>query len=418
MDEVVITGLGVVSPIGIGTDAVWKSVESGRSGVHPIAELVESGWIAPFGGEVANFDAKAYVTPRKSLKVMAREIQFAFAAAEMAWQAADIKDGSVDPERAGAICGAGLIFGEMPEMAAAYRASTIDGEISIGKWGATGLRELFPLWMLKYLPNMPACHIGIKQDARGPTNTIAQGDVSSLLALGEATDVIRRGWADVMIAGGTSSRLNLSDMLWRMGARLSRRLDNPAAACRPFDADRDGMVYGEGAAQFLLESRRHADRRGAKILARVDSVVSRFEPVTESRQITGKAIAAAVRGAIEMAEVHPHDIAYVNAHGISTIEDDPAEARAIREILADVPVTAPKSYFGNLGPGSGAVEMAVSVLAMQNRVIPATLNYEHPDPDCPVAVVTEPKPTLKRSVLLLNHCATGQAAAAIISMPD
>lgn len=416
MNEVVITGLGVVCPIGVGADAVWRSVESGRSGVRPIAELVDSGWIAPFGGEVIDFEAKQFVTPRKSLKVMAREIQFAFAAAEMAWQDSGLKEGSLDPDRFGAVCGAGLMFGEMAEMAPAFRASMRDGELCLDQWGNAGLRELFPLWMLKYLPNMPACHIGIRQDARGANNTIAQGDVSSLMALGEAADMIRRGWADVMITGGTGSKLNISDILWRVGARLSRRTEDPARACRPFDSDRDGMVYGEGAANFVLESRRHAERRGAKILARIDAVASRYEPSIAQREITGKAIAAAIGAALEAAEIEPRDVAYVNAHGISTREDDPAEARAIHDTLDEVPVTAPKSYFGNLGPGSGAVELAISILAMQRRVIPPTLNYEHPDPECPVNVVTEATPTFKRSVVALNHCSTGQAAAAVISM--
>lgn len=418
MDEVVITGLGVVCPIGVGAEAVWRSVESRRSGVRPIAELVDSGWIAPFGGEVIDFDAKQYVTPRKSLKVMAREIQYAFASAEMAWQDSGLTEGAIDPERCGAVCGAGLMFGEMDEMAPAFRASMANGKLRLDQWGAKGMRELFPLWMLKYLPNMPACHIGIRQDARGANNTIAQGDVSSLLAVGEAADVIRRGWADVMITGGTSSKLNISDILWRVGARLSRRVEDPAGACRPFDAGRDGMVYGEGAANFVLESRRHAECRGAKILARVDAVVSRYEPAIARRQITGKAVAAAIHGVLDAAELEPRDVAYVNAHGISTREDDPAEARAIRDALGEVPVTAPKSYFGNLGPGSGAVELAVSLLAMQRRVIPPTLNYETPDPECPVEVVTEMAPTFKRSVVLLNHCSTGQAAAAVISMGE
>lgn len=418
MDDVVITGLGVVSPIGVGIDAVWESVETRRSGVRKIADFVKAGWIAPFGGEVIDFDAKAYVTPRKSLKVMAREIQFAFAAAEMAWQQAELTQGTLDPERFGAVCGAGLIFGELLEMAPAFAASSDNGEVNISKWGSVGMRELFPLWMLKYLPNMPACHIGIRQDARGATNTIAQGEASSLMALGEAAEVIRRGAADVMITGGSSSRLNMGDMLWRAGARLSRRNDDPAAASRPFDSKRDGMVYGEGSANFILESRRHAERRGAKILAQVDSVVSRYEPSTRSRLITGKAIASAIDAALDAAKIARQDVAYVNAHGLSTREDDPAEARAIRETLGDVPVTAPKSFFGNLGPGGGAVEMAVSVLAMQRRVIPPTLNYEQPDPDCPVEVVTEMTPTFKRSVVLLNHNSTGQAVAAVISMAD
>ena len=137
----------------------------------------------------------------------------------------------------------------------------------------------YPLWMLKYLPNMPACHIGIRYDARGPNNTIAEGDVSSLLALGEAADVIRRGHADVMIVGGTGSRCNISSMVWHRGARLALNgKPDPAQICRPFDAERSGMVYGEGAAQLILESREFAGRRGVRPLARVVAVASRSEP--------------------------------------------------------------------------------------------------------------------------------------------
>ncbi len=289
-------------------------------------------------------------------------------------------------------------------------------DFDIHRWSRSAMGELYPLWMLKYLPNMPACHIGIRYDARGPNNTIAEGDVSSLLALSEAADVIRRDHADLMIVGGTGSRINLSDFMWHRGARLAcmnGKVD-PAQICRPFDAERSGMVCGEGAAQFVLESREHAERRGAKPLACLAGFASRTESAAVHQQPTGDAIRRAIQAALASANLNAGDIGHVNAHGISTREDDPIEARAIRATLGDVPVTALKSYFGNLGQGSGMVELAVSVIALEHGIVPPTLNYETPDPECPVNVATELVDTNKCVFVKLNHNATGQAAAVVV----
>jgi 3-oxoacyl-[acyl-carrier-protein] synthase II len=289
-------------------------------------------------------------------------------------------------------------------------------DFDIERWSKLAMGELYPLWMLKYLPNMPACHIGIRYDARGPNNTISQGDVSSLMALAEAADVIRRDQADLMIVGGTGSRLNLTDLMWHRGAGLS--LDGngpPAAVCRPFDARRSGMVYGEGAAQFALESRERAEKRGARILARVAGAASRSELSANSMRPRGDAIRRAIEAALVIAQMKPHDIGHVNAHGNSTIDDDQAEAQAIRAALGDVPVTAPKSFFGNLGPGSGAVELAVSLLGVEHGAIPPTLNYKSRDPNCPVNVVTKLQPTERKTFIALNHNPSGAAAAVVIA---
>src|SRR5690606_27277704 len=169
----------------------------------------------------------------------AREIQFAFAAAEMAHANAGLPaEGVIDPERFGVVVGAGLLYCDLDELTAAYQACLGRQGFDFSKWGDQAVREFFPLWMLKYLPNMSACHIGIRHDARGPCNTISHGDVSSLLALDEAANVIRRGQADVMLAGGSSSRLAISDLLWHRGARLAQSDAPPETICRPFDADR------------------------------------------------------------------------------------------------------------------------------------------------------------------------------------
>lgn len=415
--EVVITGLGIVSPIGVGREAVWDAITARRSGVRLQPDLEAAGWIAPFGATIDDFDPKALIEPRKSIKVMARDIQIASAAAELAWQDAGLAQATIDPERFGVVGAAGIMYCDLEELRLPFVEWIKQEDFDVHRWSREAMGELYPLWMLKYLPNMPACHIGIRYDARGPNNTIAEGDVSSLLAFSEAVDVIRRDHADLMIVGGTGSRINLSDIMWHRGARLAcmnGRVD-PTQICRPFDAERSGMVCGEGSAEIVLESREHAERRGAKIIARVAGAATRNEASAANQQPTGDAVRRAILAALALAGAEPSEIGHVNAHGLSTREDDPIEARAIRETLGDVPVTAPKSYFGNLGQGSGMVELAVSLLGLEQDVIPPTLNYETPDPECPVNVVTELQPMNERSFMKLSHNATGQAAAVVIT---
>jgi 3-oxoacyl-[acyl-carrier-protein] synthase II len=413
--EVVITGLGIVSPIGVGREAVWDAIANRRSGVRAVPHLASAGWLAPFGGEVVGFDPKELIQPRKSIKVMCREIQLASAAAEMAWQDAGLAQVTLDPDRFGVIGAAGVLYCDIEELRIPFIEWLKQEDFDIHRWSRQAMGELYPLWMLKYLPNMPACHIGIRYDARGPNNTISLGDVSSLLAVAEAAEVIRRDQADVMIVGGTGSRLNVTDFLWHGNARLaSNGAGEPATVCRPFDARRSGMVYGEGAAQIVLESGAHAKARGAQPIARVAGSATRCESSAERQQPTGDAIRRAIRAALALAGVESSAVGHVNAHGNSTLEDDAAEAQAIRATLGNVPVTAPKSFFGNLGPGSGMVELVVSLLAMQRSAVPPTLNYETPDPECPVIVASEMQPAKRAAFVKLNHNSTGQAVAVVI----
>lgn len=413
--EIVITGLGIVSPIGVGREPVWDAVVARRSGVRLQPHLAAAGWLAPCGADVAGFDPKELIQPRKSIKVMSREIQLASAAAELAWQDAGLGEATLDPERLGVVGAAGIMYCDLEELKGPFLEWIKQEDFDIHRWSRNAMGELYPLWLLKYLPNMPACHIGIRYDARGPNNTIAEGDVSSLLALGEAADVIRRGHADAMIVVGTGSRINLSDLMWHRGAGLAcNGRAAPEQLCRPFDAHRSGMVCGEGAAAVVLEGREFAERRGAAPLAKVAAVSTRTESAAIGQQPTGDAIRRSIRAALAASGVEARDVGHVNAHGLSTLEDDPIEAQAIRETLGDTPVTALKSYFGNLGQGSGMAELAMSVVALQKGVIPPTLNYETPDPECPVNVVTDVRPTDRHLFVKLNHNATGQAAAAVV----
>lgn len=414
MHEVVITGIGIACPLGVGREAVWSAVERRQSGVRTIPWLAESGFPVSFGGEVPDFEPKEFVKPRKSLKVMCREIQLAYAAAELAWADAELGGAQLDPERVGVVCGANLFRSELDELVSLYRVADNGGEFDFSRW-KEAMRELYPLWMLKYLPNMAACQIGIAHDARGPNNTIVEGDVSALLAIIEASDAVARGIADVMLVGAASSMLSPIDLAWHAAARMSRNNDNPSGACRPFDTRRDGSVWSEGAALFVLESREHAQSRGAKTVASIMGYGRRCEASSSSKRPTGQAIRQAIEAALAMSHVPAREVGHVNAHGLGTVDDDAIEAQAIEAVLGDVPVTAPKSFFGNVGAAGGAAELAISLMGLRQGIVPPTLNYSEPDPACPVNVVAQATASRSPAMLALNHKITGQAVALMLS---
>lgn len=412
-EQVVVTGLGVVSPIGVGLSAFWSSLVEGKSGIRPLQLFDASSLPIRIGGEVLDFDAKNRVRPRKSIKVMSRDIQFAFAAADEACTHAALA-GATDPERFGVVFGSDLIQPDPIEAIGGYKASMVDGEFDFERWGQGAIPEIYPLWMLKHLPNMPACHIGIAFDARGPNNTITLGEVSSLSAIGEATRVIGRGQADVMITGGTGVRVQPTWMVRNSAAETSRKNDDPAGAARPFDRERDGDVFGEGSASMILESRKSAQRRGAAILARVAGFGSAFGR-GPSGGTTSQAVRQSIERALADAGLAPSDVGFVVAQGRGTRRDDAFEAQGIRAALGDVPVTATKTYYGNIGSGGGALDAVAAIEALLHGVIPPTLNYEHADPECPVAVVSgKPQPVTKPVAVVLSQTPMGQAVALVI----
>src|SRR5436190_31081 len=414
--KVVITGLGAVCPLGVGSDALWAALEAGKSGVDWLSEL--RGMESPFrfAARVKDFDPKLFVQPRKTIKVMCPEIQSAFAAASMAMEHGKLAKGGIDPERLGVVLGSEMLYGDLHEMIEVFRHCTTSGEFDFSQWGDFAFKDLFPLWMLKYLPNMAACHISIAHDARGPNNSIVEGGASSLLAISEAAAAIERGHADAMLAGGSGSIASFGCVPFRGWNQLSKWDGEPAGASRPFDARRSGVVLGEGAGALLLEAREHAEQRGANILARIVGYSSRFEaPGSPWFSRTGRAITQSIAAALSAAKMQPADIGHVNAHGESSIEQDRQEAQAIRGVLGDVPVIALKSNFGDLGAGSGAVELIGSVLALIHGRLPPTLNYDEPDPACPINVVHGGMKAIdKPAAIALNQSNTGQAAAVVI----
>ena len=221
-------------------------------------------------GEIRDFDAKKFVANRKGLKVMSRNAQLGIAASSLACRDAAIAAGKLDPERFGVVLGADGICSPIQESETTYGVCLVDGRFDFQLWGTKGMDASFPLGFLRVLPNMVASHVSIAQDARGPNNTIHEGEISSLLAVIESASVIQRGMADVMLAGGASRQIHQLDFLRRLTmGNLSPRYEEPASVVRPFDARRDGYVWSEGAAVLVLESRRHAESRKAKVLARV-----------------------------------------------------------------------------------------------------------------------------------------------------
>lgn len=413
----VITGVGILSPIGSDPSAFWSALLAGRSGIRPITFLDPSQLPSQIAGEIPDFDGRNYLDKKqaRSLKLMARSVQMGLAVAMRAAQSSELQKSQVDPLRFGVVYGCGMIATELEDLTRASKLSVNckPGALDLIAWGQKGLKEIPPLWMLKYLPNMPACHASIMLDAQGPNNSITANEVASLLAIGEAYRVIGRGLADVMLAGGAESKINaLSLTRQNLFLTMSKRNHEPSAASRPFDKGRDGLVVGEGGAAIQLEELGFAEQRKANILAEVVGFASGFD-----RARDGRTLAKTILRALADAGITPADIDHVNAHGLSTPREDAWEAAGIAEVFGpnSVPVFAGKSYFGNLGAAGGALETVVSVLALSNALLPGTLNYETPDPACPVSVHTgTPRPLARTHALKISFTDMGQCAALVL----
>jgi 3-oxoacyl-[acyl-carrier-protein] synthase II len=427
--EVVITGIGILSSVGIGRTDFWSGISAGRCGLRRI-QLDE--WVAApgcIGGEVSDFNDETakkqhLKSLRKSLKVMCREIQMGVASALQAMEDAGLAPGSVPSTRIGCDFGANLMSSppEVVRDAANRSCSPRFGSVAFDydRWGEIGRQALEPLWLLKYLPNMPGCHIGIALEACGPNNSITHDEASGGLVIGEACNAIRRNRADVMIAGVTGTRLHTVKAAH--AARWDALADGPAETrIRPFDIARTGEAIAEGACSLILESREHAEKRGAKILGTVlacgaSSVASRVGQPDEAA-----AIALASRAALHRANLTPAQLGHINACASGHPQRDRAEAEGIRQLLGtdaqNVPVTAIKSYTGSAGSGSSLCELAASLLALQHGLIPRTLNFTATDADTPLDVVhSEHRPTSNGLFLKTSVTRMGQASAVVIKV--
>jgi 3-oxoacyl-[acyl-carrier-protein] synthase II len=418
--RVVITGLGLISPLGIGLDANWSAVAALRTGVGKLEAFPVAGLPGNVGAEVKGFDAKALAIPKhkktlaKSLKYMARDIQLAVAAAEVALTDAGLADGGVDPTRIGLDLGAGLISTELDELAPAINTATEpDGSFDFARYGREGIPQITPIWLLKYLPNMLACHISILSDCQGPSNSITEAEAASNVAIGEAVRIIARGRADVMVSGGADSKIHpLSFVRMTLMDQMSH-----TGVCRPFDRRRDGWVPGEGAGILILEEREHALARGAKIYGEILGFGSGCDAYPGGGlDPEGIGTEIAMKAALRDAGLNLSDVGHVNAHGLGTVAADLAEARAIRRVFPHgVPVTALKGYIGNTASGCGAVELIASLVGVNRGLIPPTLNCDEPDPDCGLDIVHgAPRATENPVFLNTNMTRHGQAATVVV----
>ena len=428
--RVVITGMGLISPLGDSISQLWESIAQRRSGVRLLQSIPTEHFPSDFGGECGQFtgdidnfgplEKQLQRSIKKGLKLMCREIQLGVASAQLALTDAGLVPGAIDPSRIGTMFGSDYIITQPAEFTTGVREClSADGQFDFDRWAAQGLTKVEPLWLLKYLPNMPASHVAIYNDLQGPSNSITVREASANLSIAEAATIIQRGSADVMVAGSTGSRIQL---LRTIHIALQEQLadrnttaagGDPEKACRPFDKDRTGMVLGEGAGSLILESLESARRRGVKIWGEVigygSSCVASVKGVPDCKT----ALTNVIRGGLETSGLKPAEIGHVHAHGLSSPKIDRDEAHAIAATLPDVPVTALKSFMGNLGSGSGIVEMISSIAAMENQQLFPVLNCESLDSECPIRLA-RPEDAPGDAFINLNTTPQGQASSVVI----
>ncbi|MBN2216572.1 MAG: beta-ketoacyl-[acyl-carrier-protein] synthase family protein [Pirellulales bacterium] len=431
--RVVLTGMGVICPLGSTVEELWESLVAGRSGVGMLTSPATDGLPVRFGGEASQFTGKIdnfgplgdeqKKAIRKGLKVMCRECQMGVAVAQLALAHAGVKPGSTEPERTGISFGVDYLLSIPEEFIEGVRGSLdAAGHFAFGAWPGSGLPRMSPLWLLKYLPNMPASHLAIYNDFRGPNNSITLREAAANMALGEAARTIADGRADRMLVGATGTRLHAMKLIHSIQqSELASPTVSPAAASRPFDRDRTGMVLGEGAGAVVLESLEAAQARGATIYGEILGAASASAIGPRLIAKPRQAMINVLRAVLDNAGLKPEDIGHVHAHGLATRSGDAEEAQAIAEIFgpraAPVPVVTAKGHFGNLGAGSGMVELVASVLTLRHNRLFSVLNYKTPSTDCPV-LVANGKPTPPGDNFInLSITPQGQASAVIVGRP-
>ncbi len=398
MTDVVVTGLGVVTPIGTGTETFWEGLMARRSGVRLIQSFDTEGLVVRIGGEVVDFDPADYM-PVRDVGRSDRYTQMAIAASDFAW-AGSRSEGAHDPERCGVIIGSGI-----------GGLATIEKEH--GAFMKGGPRRVSPLTVPKMMANAASGAVAMKFGVFGPNYSPVSACATAGHAIGEAYRAIKYGSADVMLAGGSEAALTPFALaaFTRMGA-LSKRNDEPDRASRPFDADREGFVFGEGAGVLVLESRALAERRGAESMAELVG----YGASADAYHVTqpdpkGHGAERAMRAALADARAAPEDVAYINAHGTGTPFNDRIETVAIKNAFGTeakrIPISSTKSQTGHLLGAAGAIEAAAVVLALQKGIVPGTNNLDNPDPECDLDYVSEGPREVKPGLALSNSFGFG-----------
>jgi 3-oxoacyl-[acyl-carrier-protein] synthase II len=414
---------------------MWEGLCACRSGITKITAFDPEGFTCKIAGQVPDYKIQHYVpkTYRKATKLMSRDIELAVIAANEALIGSGLVTKGIDPdrininpERMAINLGAGLISCDLVELAPAVAASTNNGKFDIHKWGKEGLEMVTPLWLLKYLPNMLACHVGIIHDTQGPSNTITCAESSAHLAIAEAKQIIARGDSDVALAGGAEAKVNPIVMIRQclLNRAASGNNNDPASACRPFDADAKGSVFGEAAGVVILESLENAAGRGTGIHAEVVGVghSNNINPAYERLEPDGKGIQIAIEKAMADAQIQSKDLDLVIPHGTGIPADDSAEARAIEAALGaaakSVPVWPTKSMLSNTGAASGALDVIAAVCAMKEAAIPAAKNYNKKIDACSLNIVRQTRQTPVRHALCCSYTYGGQTAALVLKRLD
>ncbi len=423
MRRVVITGLGVVAPNGIGKDAFWSACVNGKSGISRISAFDASSFPIKVAGEVKDFDPMPWVpeSSRKSLKLMGRAAKFGLGAAGLAIEDSGLELEGENPEKIGVCMGGGVVPIDMSEiMPLLLKVADEKGQFDLNRLDPRNGMPLFPLWLLKYLPNMVAAHISMAFNAQGPNSTITTACVAGTQAVGEGFRMIARGEADVCIAGGADSRLDpLLLMAYTALGTLSRANLPPEECSRPFDRLRDGFVLGEGAGVLILEDFERARQRGAKMYAEVTGFGSSFDAYSITKpDPEGKGGARAIQNALNEARIDASDIAYINAHGTSTRLNDAMETSAIKRVIGSnakaVPISSIKSMIGHSIGASGAVEAVALALTLSDHVTPPTINLTNPDPACDLDYVPNVVRDYKPKVALSTSFGFGGQNGALI----
>ncbi len=404
--RVVATGVGLVCALGVGTDETWKNILAGRSGVSPITRFDTTGYSSTIAAEVKNFDPLQFVE-KKELKKMGRFIQFALAATHFAMQQAGLQITPEVAERAGVFIGSGIGGFDVIER---EHSALLEG----------GPRKISPFFIPASIANLASGFVSIRYGAKGPNSATCTACSASAHAVGDSFRLIQRCDADVMICGGAEAAITpLAVGGFAAMRALSTRNDAPCKASRPFDRERDGFVIGEGSGILILEELEFARKRGATILAELVGYGMSGDAYHIAQPAAGGSGAIRVMSnALADAKVLPDQVNYINAHGTSTPVNDRTETLAIKKVFgvraAKIPVSSTKSMTGHLLGGAGGLEAGLTVLALREQILPPTINYENPDPECDLDYVPNQPRKAEIEYALSNSFGFGGTNAALL----
>jgi len=413
---VVITGIGWITPLGHNIEKVWKKLLAGESALHPTTIFDARTFPTTFSADIADFDLTDWIDHAEKHKDTSRNGKFALAAAMQAWRDSGLdKYYKLDRSAAGVYLGSG----EGPMDFDPFVSVAVDawdyqaGQLDMVRWTQLAWQRLSCSFETEQESNMPPAHVGLLLDLQGPNIGCLTACAASTQAIGEATQQIRCGQVEVMVAGGTHSMIHpLGTTGFNRLTALSTRNDDPKTASRPFDQTRDGFVLGEGSGILILESEEHARRRGARILAQIAGYGSSADAfrITDIHK-EGRGGTASMRAALADAHLGIEDIDYINAHGTATTENDRTETLAIRNVFGEhaenVPVSSIKSMIGHLIAAAGAVEAITCILAIRDNMLPPTINYNTPDPQCDLDYIPNKARKAKVNTCLSNSFGFG-----------